>query len=146
MNLDLTEIDDNEEATLALRAWCQQLGYRIKDGDGDERFIIQGARRWIIGIKANRNGNHRLLATCVFRTAPAAMSREEWHKFCNDLNAQLNIGKFCLSGADIFESQFSLYFLESLNPVLFRNFITSIDEALAYVLNEHRGVLGAALE
>ena len=146
MNLDLTDVDDNEEATRALRAWCQQLGYRVKDSDGDVNFVILGARRWIVGIKANRNGNHRLLATCIFGTVPGAMSREEWQKFCNDLNAHLNIGKFCLNGADTFESQFSLNFLESLNPVLFRNFITSIDEALAYVLNEHRDVLGAALE
>ena len=85
MNLDLTDVDDNEEATRALREWCQQLGYRVKDSDGDVNFVILGARRWIVGIKANRNGNHRLLATCIFGTVPGAMSREEWQKFCNDL-------------------------------------------------------------
>lgn len=146
MNLDLTDCDDNAEATRAVREWCQQLGYRTKDTDDDASFVIVGARRWILALKANRNGNHRLLATCFFGTVPGAMSKEEWHKFCNDLNARLNIGKFCLTGSEMFETQFSLYFLETLNPVLFRNFIASIDEALAYVLSEHRAVLGAALE
>ena len=42
MNLDLTDVDDNEEATRALRAWCQQLGYRVKDSDGDVNFAVRG--------------------------------------------------------------------------------------------------------
>ena len=146
MQLDLTDIDDNEEATRALRDWCHQLGYRTKDADGDLSFVIIGARRWIIDIKANRNSNHRLLATCIFGTNQGYMGKEEWHKFCNDINARLNIGKFCLNEADMFEIQFSLYFLESLNPRLFRNFLSQIDEALAHVLSEYREVLSSALE
>jgi len=146
MNLDLIGIDDNEAATRSLREWCQQLGYRTKDADGDVSFVVVGARRWIIGIKADRNSNHRLVATCIFGTTPGYMSKEEWHKFCNDINARLNIGKFCLNDADMFEIQFSLYFLETLNPRLFRNFLAQIDDSMAHILKEYRVVLEAALE
>lgn len=146
MRLDLTDIDDNEAATRSLREWCQQLGFRIKDSDDGLRFVVLGARRWIVSVKANKNGNHRLLATCVFGTVAGYMGKDEWHKFCNDINARLNIGKFCLNDADMFEIQFSLYFLESLDPRLFRNFLAHIDEGTTHVLTENREILSGALE
>ena len=46
----------------------------------------------------------------------------------------------------MFEIQFSLYFLETLNPRLFRNFLAQIDDGMAHIMKEYRVVLEAALE
>lgn len=146
MDLDLTDFEDNEKATGALRQWCQQMGYRIETGKSDVSFLLQLQRRWVLSVKANPEENHRLVATCYFTTQPGYMTKEEWCAFTNRLNVTYNICKFSLDDDQDFVIQYNLHFLEKMSPRLFRNFITHADRTLLRVFKEESAVLEEALK
>ena len=146
MDLDLTDVGDSEQATRSLREWCTQLGYRVKAGGTDINFLLQGGRRWIIGLKANPTENHRIIATCVFRIAPNSMERDAWLRFVNQLNSSYNLCTFCVNTEGHFEIQYNLPFLDKLSPRLFRNFINYADGSLGMVMERHEDVLGTGLQ
>jgi hypothetical protein len=146
MELDLTDVGENEQATESLRKWCEAIGYRVKSNEEGGNFMLQGERRWILSVKASRTENHRIVATCIFRTNPEVMGRDEWLKFVNKINTDYNVCKFCLNDSDDFEVQYNLQFLEKLPPRMFRNFISYADGTLGIVLDRHRDVFGAALQ
>jgi hypothetical protein len=146
MELDLTDVGENEQATESLRKWCEALGYRVMAHKEGGLFTLRGGHLWNLYVKASRTENHRIVAACMLRTNPEAMGRDEWLKFVNKINTVYNVCKFCLNDRDELEIHYHLEFMEKLPPRMFRNFIFGADEQLAYVMDRHSVVFAIALQ
>jgi len=148
MDLDLTNCDDNAQATRGLVDWCKNLGFDVELGRSGATFAIVSRFKWFGDVKASARHNHRLVLLAYFSSKKfGGRSQSEWCEFLNRVNCEQNVCKFCRDADGDMILQVCLHFMDKLSPRMLRNFLTMNDEALAHIMyQQESGFLGSALE